>query len=371
MMNTKKMNFPSEKKKPRNRGFFYVATIITFLLYVSPIWAQEDKEPILDTDTQTNKSDNEDAIKQKIDTENSAGATSSESAQISNNDILAESTTLPEETAATQSNDSNSKSSVPKNRNKKVKLSTKISALKNEESKKPSKGISLDNTKTGIARPASKAFYEIPDGMISLSGDLVTVFRTDKTYDFFASQNIFKNIGMSAQVDLFSIKKRWNISVGLAWTHEKVKSKNVFGGLYNTFWTAESGTVSAKIRYRLTNWTSPHLRVFGGATYSHAQWRDLQNHKSYFKTWKPSGTGGIGLGTTFHTPGWKILTKTRRFPILSAGILIEAGVMLGNEIELKSTSEPSGAHPIGITDVPIGALSRTAPYVRTSIVLRF
>lgn len=220
------------------------------------------------------------------------------------------------------------------------------------------------------SKPAPERSNHRPDGIISLSMDVPVFFRNDRGYDFFTTKDSFVNLGASLGVDLWSITERWILSAELSTMYEKANSHNVLGGTFNTYWSALSGTGGVKLRFRLFRWLSPHARIWGGVTYTRAEWKDLAERKPYYKTWSPGGVGGAGLGATFHTPGWKIFKRTKRFPILSAGLLIEGGFSVGAKVSIKSTGDDTGSHPLDTLDVEMGTLSRNAPYLLMSAVIR-
>jgi hypothetical protein len=79
----------------------------------------------------------------------------------------------------------------------------------------------------------------------------------------------------------------------------------------------------------------------------------------------------FGAGLTLRTPTRVFEDRGGRMASLSVGLMVEGGYALRAPLELNLDGPGPGDGDIALSEGSLGELSRSGPYVRTSIVLRY
>jgi hypothetical protein len=126
--------------------------------------------------------------------------------------------------------------------------------------------------------------------------------------------------------------------------------------------------LTARLRIDGASWLAPHLRLAAGMARDRVELDDDDGAASI----EEQATGfaaSLGGGVTLRTPIRAFETRGGKLSSLSFGVLAEAGYTLGQKAELRA----AGGERNGIARAPLdlGALDRSAPYLRLAGVARF
>ena len=218
----------------------------------------------------------------------------------------------------------------------------------------------------------AKPFPENTEGRVQLAFPCAWIWRNDTGYDLFTSDNRFGVYGANLEVDFWRLHPRMVLSAGATWLRERASSKKVMSGSFFTKWKADSVTLHVKYRFRLLSWINLHARLQGGIDYIRASVidrLDWMNMNTYYTPKKSQFVGGIGGGFSLHTPS--VLRFKTGMPILSLGVLLEGGVLFGPAVNVDLNMSGGTKNSIDVHSQSQGKLSRTAPYLRADLFIRF
>lgn len=124
----------------------------------------------------------------------------------------------------------------------------------------------------------------------------------------------------------------------------------------------------ALARYGVTSWLWPHVRAAVGGVTTRLQQRDSAAGID-FEDRSGSALGTFGAGFTLRTPTRMFETHGGRLASLSMGVLVEGGYTVAKDADL--TLRPTTDSEVQRATFSLGAVQRSAPYLRIMGVLRF
>jgi hypothetical protein len=170
--------------------------------------------------------------------------------------------------------------------------------------------------------------------------------------------------GLSVQADVFRPDDRVAVRLDLGWTNNSTvqtwsgtsRSENIESDLF---------VLGASLRYHVLRWLAPYARVSGGLGRDRLTVVDMKD-RQYF------GQATAGAGVFLRTPGLR-LWQGSFAPFFGLCGQIEGGYALasGSDFSLQASLPSSTPDPIPTSDVALGHVGRTAPYLRVSLGLAF
>jgi hypothetical protein len=124
-------------------------------------------------------------------------------------------------------------------------------------------------------------------------------------------------------------------------------------------------TLGVSLRYQLVRWMAPYARVAGGMGWDKLS---VGNDSGNLDDKHKFGHAAAGGGVFLRSPGLCLRPSTASYCAAVMGH-IEGGYMLGTSSTLTLHSSPASgvSNPIPTESVPIGEMSRSAPYLRVSV----
>lgn len=198
-----------------------------------------------------------------------------------------------------------------------------------------------------------------------------TNWNTDPAFDFFSDNDVVYKGGLGLGVDVAHVgAATLAVDVNALFSQTsghgelpayisggKVTQTDLGGGL--------------TLRYGVTRWFAPQLRVGGGAAFQDAILRGPDFGK--VRQDRTTGYLTLGGGLAFTTPG-KRLSRTRTwFNSLGLRVIAEGGYHLGQDLDFTVKAKPAnGADaPNPIAQTSLGVLPQAGPYLRVSAQARF
>jgi hypothetical protein len=173
--------------------------------------------------------------------------------------------------------------------------------------------------------------------------------------------------GLSVSYDLVRLTRKAMLSVDLGWAKEKSSASWTNGAAADV--ESNQLRVGAAVRYGLLGWLHPYAHVAGGAGRSRMDVKTgsgdtLSDKERFYQC-------SVGGGVSLRSPTVALGKGTRR---VGLAINVEGGYIVGSttEFTLKGPGAvESEKDPIQVVGVSVGDVSRSRPYLRISLGLRF
>jgi hypothetical protein len=169
--------------------------------------------------------------------------------------------------------------------------------------------------------------------------------------------------GLSVQADVLRPRDQVVLRADLAWlnqTHSAYRD----GSSPSEQLKSNLVALGASLRYDLWCWLAPFARVTAGLGWDKLTVADLHDRQFF-------GQGTVGAGLVLRSPGLH-LWRGKHSAVGLVG-QVEGGYALasGSDFVLHADARASGDHPIPTSDVALGRVSRSVPYLRVSLGLAF
>jgi hypothetical protein len=223
------------------------------------------------------------------------------------------------------------------------------------------------------ASPVADSPPEKPRGPITsrfnFAVNIDNVWYTGKSFDFFSDRNNATSPGVSIGYAVI-FDEPLSIVPEIGWSTNKESASNLFGGaITKTELASQTGYASLSLRLGILSFLETHARVAGGLSFLDATVQTT-GATGELEAKESSPFGSIGGGFTLHTPAGLLETRSGGFRSVVAGITVEGGYVMGGSVDLNPT--PTGEPGrIATTQMPLGTLERSGPYVRTALSVRF
>jgi hypothetical protein len=168
--------------------------------------------------------------------------------------------------------------------------------------------------------------------------------------------------GLSAQADVLRPGDKVVLRADLAWLNQTHSAAYLSGQSEQL--KSNVVALGAALRYDLWCWLAPFARVSAGLGWDKLTVADLHDRKFF-------GQATVGAGLLLRTPGlylWR--GKHSAFGLVGQ---VEGGYALASSSDfvLHADARTSGDQPIPTSDVALGRVSRSVPYLRVSLGLAF
>ncbi len=190
----------------------------------------------------------------------------------------------------------------------------------------------------------------------------------DAGYDVFAGDDVSSRVGLWLSYDVLSLEPDVIVAAELGFSSESDESDNLLGGQLDSQLEAYSPHAGAQIRWVLSAWMQPHLRLNAGVTIWETQLR-VQGTEFANDGVAPFGSATAGL--LVRTPTRMFENSRGRLASLGFGVLLEGGY--GVEAPWTMDVERPGpdGNDIELAESSLGDLGRSGPFVRASLVGRY
>ena len=191
---------------------------------------------------------------------------------------------------------------------------------------------------------------------------------TDAGYDVFAGDDISSRVGLWLSYDVLSLEPDVILAAELGLGTESDESHSLLGGQLDSQLEAYSPHAGAQIRWVLSSWMQPHLRLNAGVTIWETQLR-VQGTEFTNDGIAPFGSATAGL--LLRTPTRMFENSRGRLASLGFGVLLEGGY--GVEARWSMDVERPGPddNDIELEESSLGDLGRSGPFLRASLVGRY
>jgi len=170
--------------------------------------------------------------------------------------------------------------------------------------------------------------------------------------------------GLSVQADVWRPSDRLAVRLDLGFTRASSESHQSGSSLREELET-DLYQLGASLRYHLLPWLAPYARLSGGLG------RDklavgIMKDRQWF------GQGAAGAGVLLRSPSLR-LWQGRFAPAFGLMGTLEGGYALasGSDFAVRASLPSSSENPIPATEVALGHVGRSAPYLRVSFGLAF
>jgi hypothetical protein len=193
---------------------------------------------------------------------------------------------------------------------------------------------------------------------------------TDKSFDLFSGNDVATSRGLTLGVIVLQ-DGPLSIVPELGFGQDSQRSNNLFGGAFASAeletWRFVGG-VSA--RYAVLPWVEPLVRLSFGTSMISTTLTPSDGSPDLVQKRDLSPFVALGLGTSIHTKPGSLETPSGALRSLVVGLAFEGGYAFakGLDLEPKPEKDPARIHT---TEAPLGALPRSAPYLRVSGFARF
>jgi hypothetical protein len=231
------------------------------------------------------------------------------------------------------------------------------------------------------AQPESTAVATAPTPF-SLGLDLHTQWHLDRSHQLFSEDRATGATGLTLAYDLASFAGG-TLALAAGWQHEGDQRRwasatpekgdgasATLGELASL--DLDTLSVSAIVRWSLTSWLEPLVRVAADGTWAAATLR-LDDRTSFESAaFSPGGSAGAGL--RLRTPSTRVGLPGR--PLFAAAATVEAGFHAGAALSFNAHPRPTSdekkaADQIPIGDTALGSLDQAEPYLRVSLAVLF
>jgi hypothetical protein len=204
--------------------------------------------------------------------------------------------------------------------------------------------------------------------LIGIAVDNQSTWPQDSGARRLAGRNSPSSVGPTLHYEALRLKPRWTAHLDLGWLQHSTTSTQTDTGISEQL-ASHLISLGVSARYQLLRWLSPYVRLTGGVGREKLQVGDGATRfhdKHYF------GQGSVGGGLFFRTPGLRIAPSLTSLALALMWHL-ECGYALAtsSDFSLHSTPATTSAASIPTHSVPIGHVSRSAPYIRFSIGTAF
>jgi hypothetical protein len=201
-----------------------------------------------------------------------------------------------------------------------------------------------------------------------LAGELLTTWPQDVGARRLSGKAAPIGGGVSLHYDAWRPSGRLVAKVDLGWT---LTSTSDFQEATQNVERLRTHLLSlgVSVRYHIFRWLAPYARVAGGLGWDaltvSSPNANLQDEQMF-------GHGSLGGGAFLRSPGLCLRSSPPSFCFAFIGH-IEGGYRLASSssFALKSSSPAGVDSPVPTASVPIGDVSRNAPYLRASLGLAF
>ena len=179
-----------------------------------------------------------------------------------------------------------------------------------------------------------------------------------------ASERWPAGAGVSVQADVFRPSAELAIRLDLGWTRTKSSSYQPDSSLSEQLKT-DLFQLGAQARYHVLRWLAPYVRLSAGLG------RDKLN-VGVMSDQQWFGQAAAGAGLFLRSAGLR-LWQGRFSPLLGLVGSLEGGYTLamGSDFSLQASLPSASEHPIPTSEVALGHVGRSAPYLRASLGLAF
>jgi hypothetical protein len=169
--------------------------------------------------------------------------------------------------------------------------------------------------------------------------------------------------GLSVQADVLRPSEQVVLRADLVWlnqTHSAYRD----GDSSSEELKSNVVALGASLRYDRWHWLAPFARVSAGLGWDKLTVADLHDRKFF-------GQGTVGAGLFVRSPGLH-LWRGKHSAVGLVG-QVEGGYALvsASDFVLHADARTPGENPIPTSDVPLGRVSRSVPYLRVSLGLAF
>jgi len=189
------------------------------------------------------------------------------------------------------------------------------------------------------------------------------LWNTDPGYDLFDEDNVGGQLGVGLSYDLLSVAPDTVLVAELAYSSESHEAGRLYAGaIQSTKLSGHNLLMAASVHHRMLPWIGPHARLALGLSSLKAELKGSEFEEQYRDTAK--------FSLPFVRLGGGVSVEQTLGRVFALGLLVEGGYALGSafEVELEPTSE-QGEIPTEYAN--LGKLSRSGPYLRTALVVRF
>jgi hypothetical protein len=206
-------------------------------------------------------------------------------------------------------------------------------------------------------------------GRFNVSLGVDSIWYTKPSFDLFSDTDVAHAFDVSVGYAVW-VDGALSLVPELGWNTNSQSASGLFsGGLTSTSLDANTFYAGASLRYDLLGFIEPEARVTGGFTLLDAT-IDQSAGPSPLESKATSPFLSLGAGFTLHTPTGMLRTNQGSLGSLILGVTVEGGYTIAKSMDLDPTPQhPSGR--IATTDMGLGTLARSGPYVRTALSVRF
>jgi hypothetical protein len=199
---------------------------------------------------------------------------------------------------------------------------------------------------------------------VAVSLDLETIWRLDGGYRVFSDRRAASRGGASLSYD---VTRGPGPRLALALGYHGESETGSFAGLGEAGLTVGSGSLSALLRWPLSSWLEPHLRL--AADLSRANLTiDAGSMSMADADWSAGASAGAGVRLRSGT------TRIWSMPgngLFALALIVEGGFHVGQPLSLELRRQNPSSDRITPATTPVGQLGRSHPYLRLSLALVF
>jgi hypothetical protein len=171
-------------------------------------------------------------------------------------------------------------------------------------------------------------------------------------------------MGVGVQADLRKLQENVVVRLDLGWVGTS-GSQYRSDAMVTEQLKSNLFSLGVAVRYHVWRWLAPFARLSGGLGWDKLTVADLHDRQVF-------GNGAVGAGLFLRSPGvglWQ--GSSALFLGLSGSIEAGYAVASGSDFVLTADNGSSSETPIPTSQVPLGHVGRSAPYVRASVGLAF
>ena len=193
-------------------------------------------------------------------------------------------------------------------------------------------------------------------------------WTTDRGYDLFAGDDVTAAFGAWASYDLVSLRDDLIFAAELGWGYAR-ESESAFGGdVEQAELRRHRFHGGGRLRWVPLDFLEPHLRVAGGADWT--RWSLETPGARRYEDWDISPLATVGAGVLLRSPTRAFEGRSGSLASLSVGVMIEGGFLLLPPLGIALDSDLQ-AGDVTLAEPSLGEVTRSGPYLRTSVVVSF
>lgn len=197
-------------------------------------------------------------------------------------------------------------------------------------------------------------------------------FNTTPAFDYFSTEDLFKQGGFVAAVDLLTLGGAGTLAVDLEALFGETDDEGPLPNFIGAELFQANVGAGLSFRYAVLSWLAPHVRVGGGVDFTESSFDGPS-----FDAFESDSAGGyakLGAGLTFLTPARRLSSTRSYFNSIGFSVVAEGGYQTASDLEFSIpavAADDEGGRNIAVAATPLGTLSRSGAYVRLSALARF